>query len=223
MSLTRILHRLFPIALATLCVASILVLLPAIHRDVSRPAVHLAKSALSQGSTHFAIADFDGDQRPDLAMIRVSRDGAPSAEYSLELKFSSGTRLPIGLIGPAGGLEISPQDVNGDQIADLVITSVVDAEFVAILVNDGKGDFTQVDRADYPGVGKRRDSRLLVPMSSDVYEFALSQSRHEFGDEAQAGIGKCARPDCFGVSRADARIAADSLVLLNPGRAPPLA
>jgi hypothetical protein len=148
MSLTRILHRLFPIALAILCVTSIIVLLPAIHRDPNRPATRLVRTALAQGSTHFAIADFDGDQRPDLAMIRVSRDGVPAAEYSLELKFSSGTRAPIGLIGPAGGLEISPQDVNGDEVADLVITSLVDAEFVTILLNDGKGNFTQVDRAD---------------------------------------------------------------------------
>src|SRR5215469_6486243 len=169
MKLMRTIHRLFPFVLAALGACSLLVFLPPIHRDLNRPATHLMKFALAQGSTHFAIADFDGDLRPDLAMIRVSRDGAPDAQYSLELQFSSGARAPIGLIGPAGGLEVYPQDVNGDQIADLVITSVVDSEFVAILVNDGKGNFTQVDRASYPHVGKRANSSVLAPVGPTDY------------------------------------------------------
>ena len=186
MNLKRILQLLFPVAIAILCICALLVLLPAVHRDLNRPATRLVRSALLQGSSHFAIADFDGDLRPDLAMIRVTQDGAPVNQYSIELKFSSGKRAPIGLIGPAGGLEVSPQDVNGDQFADLVVTSIVDREFVAILLNDGKGNFTQVDSADYPQAGNRTVAQLCSPAELNTCQLALSQGRSFLGDEVEA-------------------------------------
>jgi len=222
MNLTRIFRRLFPFAIAILSLSALLILFPAVHRDLNRPATRLVRSALAQGSTHFAIADFDGDLRPDLAMIRVTRDGAPATEYSLELKFSSGKRAPIGLIGPAGGLEVSPQDVNGDQFADLVITSVVDREFVAILLNDGKGNFTQVDRADYPQVGKRADSHLCSPAELNTHELALSPGRNSSGDEVASQNWERARHDSFVLVPVSEQFVTRWVVSLKPGRAPPL-
>jgi hypothetical protein len=182
----------------------------------------LVKSALAQGSTHFAIADFDGDLRPDLAMIRVSRDGVPDAQYSLELQFSSGTRAPIGLVGPAGGLEISPQDVNGDQIADLVITSAVDAQFVAILVNDGKGNFRQVDRAEYPEVGRRAKSSLLAPADSWNHDLAISQAQTFLGDVTFFPAWRFAQDDSTPLWPGFVRVPRYSAVRLESGRAPPI-
>ena len=203
MKVKRTIHRLFPLAFAVLGVCSLLVFLSPMHHDLNRPATHLMKFALAQGSTHFAIADFDGDLRPDLAMIRVTRYGAPQTEYSLELKFSTGARAPIGLIGPAGGLEVYPQDVNGDHIADLVITSVMDAKFVAILLNDGKGNFTQVDRASYPHVGKRTNSSLLAPAGPTIYPFAR-QSRNSCGDEAPPSSGQLHQQNSFALAQLSA-------------------
>ncbi|HUI51279.1 MAG TPA: VCBS repeat-containing protein [Terriglobales bacterium] len=221
MKLVRLIHRLFPIALAALGLFSLLAFLPVLHRDLEQPASHLVKFALAQGSTHFAIADFDGDLRPDLAMIRVSRYGAPQTEYSVELKFSTGSRSPIGLIGPAGGLEVFPQDVNGDQFTDLVITSVMDAEFVAILLNDGKGNFTRVDRAEYPLVGKHTDSRLLAPLGSTHFQFALGQGRNWFGDEEHPSGRQIPHPNSFELAQASTHAPIESAARWNSGRAPP--
>jgi len=221
MKLIRIIYRLSPIAIAVLSLCSLLVFLPPIHRDQNHPAVQLMKFALAQGSTHFAIADFDGDLRPDLAMIRVSRYGAPQTEYSLELKFSTGARPPIGLIGPAGGLEVFPQDVNGDQIADLVITSVMDSEFVAILLNDGKGNFTQVDRSNYPQVGKRADSRILAPLDSPNYQFALGQGRNFYGDEAFPASWQRHRQNSFALAQLSTCAPKEYAARWKSGRAPP--
>jgi hypothetical protein len=223
MRLTRLCNRLLPLAPAGLCAGLLLCLLPALQPDLNRPASRLVKSALAQGSTHFAIADFDGDLRPDLAMIRVSRDGAHDAQYSLELQFSSGSRAPIGLTGPAGGLEVYPQDVNGDQFADLVITSVVDSDFVAILVNDGKGNFTQVDRAAYPSVGRRPHTRLLGPVESSIHEFAVGQSQKMFGDEVAYDRWEHVPQVSFALAPDFAQISLSFLVFHTPGRAPPQA
>ena len=57
------------------------------------------------------------------------------------------------MAGPSGGLQISPRDVNGDKFADLVFTSLLDSHFVAILLNDGHGNFVPADAGDFPGVG----------------------------------------------------------------------
>lgn len=219
---TRLAKRLLPFAPIGLFVALLVLLLPAAHPGLNRPATRLLRSALQQGSTHFAIADFDGDLRPDLAMIRVSRDGAPDAQYSLELQFSTGWRPAIDLIGPAGGLEVYPQDVNGDQITDLVITSVVDSEFVAILVNDGKGNFARVDRSAYPGVGRRAQSRLLSPLETSIQETVLRLSERAFGDNAVPACRQHVPQDCFALMPRAARISCGTVVLHSSGRAPPL-
>jgi len=223
MWLARTSKSLLPFALAAACVGLLLFLIPSLHTDPGHPAVRLAKSALAQGSSHFAIADFDGDLRPDLAMIRVRQDGAPDAQYSLELQFSSGLRAPIGLIGPAGGLDVSPQDVNGDQIADLVITSVVDSQFVAIFLNDGKGNFTQVDRAAYPEVGKRPGSVILAPSASPFYELAVGQSRWQLSGQARCTFGQPFAGVSSFLATAFEQTPRNAEILLQSGRAPPLA
>jgi hypothetical protein len=220
---SRTLLRLAPLVLAVLCATLLLALLPFAHRDLDRPTNLLVRSALAQGSTHFAIADFDGDLQPDLAMIRVTHEGAPQTEYSLELKFSSGPRPSIGLLGPAGGLEISPQDVNGDKFADLVITSQMDSEFVAILLNDGKGNFTHAESSDYPQVGKRGESRITAPPDYFGYRVAVGQSSSPIGEEVRPGDWNHARLDPSALALVPVQILADSLVLLKPGRAPPTA
>jgi hypothetical protein len=221
MKLNRTIHRFFPITLGVSGLCALLVFLLPIHRDLNRPAIQLMKFAVAQGSTHFAIADFDGDLRPDLAMIRVSRYGAPQTEYSLELKFSTGTRPPIGLMGPAGGLEIFPQDVNGDQITDLVITSVMDAEFVAILLNDGKGNFTQVDRSNYPQVRKRPNSRILAPLDAPNYQFALGQGRSLYGGEAYPAGWQRHQQNSFALALFSPCVPKQSAARWKSGRAPP--
>lgn len=175
MSPARLLGKFRPVVIASLYVCSLLFVLPSILRNLDRPGTRLAKSSMAQGATHFAIADFDGDLRPDTATIRLAQHSSQTVEYFLELQLSSGSRPAIGILGPAGGLQITPQDVNGDKIADLVITSPFDAHFVAILLNDGKGNFKQVETSDYPGVGKRPGSCLFSRDDSAVFQLTLGE------------------------------------------------
>jgi hypothetical protein len=115
------------------------------------------------GSTQFAIADFDGDLQPDLALIRVTSDGSPISQYSVDFNFSAGRKPTIWFIGPSGGLQITPRDVNGDKFADLVITSLLDSQFVAIFLNDGKGNFVATELSDYPEARKGAGFHLSAP------------------------------------------------------------
>jgi len=177
MNLKRLLGELRHAAIASLWVCSVLFVLLSILHNLDRPGTRFAKSFETQGATHFAIADLDGDLRPDTATIRVAHDSSRVAEYFLELQLSSGRRPAIGILGPTGGLQITPQDVNGDKFADLVITSPFDAHFVAILLNDGKGNFKQVETSDYPEVGRRPGTRLFFHDDSAAFQLTLGQNR----------------------------------------------
>src|SRR5467141_3916166 len=109
-----------------------------------------AASALpAQAATHFAIADFDGDDRPDLASVHVGQSSSSSTRYWIAFHLSGGSGQTVGITAPIGGLRITSRDVNGDNFLDLVVTTAWTNKPVAILLNDGFGNFTASDPANF--------------------------------------------------------------------------
>ena len=99
----------------------------------------------------FAIADFDGDQQPDFAIVQAGRSTLRDSRYLICFQFSTGSRQTIGLTAPVGGLQLDSRDVNGDQLTDLIVSTTWFGRPVAILLNDGHGSFTVVDPSEFPG------------------------------------------------------------------------
>jgi hypothetical protein len=117
------------------------------------PAPPQGVAALSgEAASHFAIADFDGDSQPDLATVQAGEIGGSETRYWIRFQLSTGSRKAIGVRAPAGGLEISPRDVNGDNSLDLVVTTAGLNRPVAVLLNDGYGNFTLNDPDAFPGL-----------------------------------------------------------------------
>jgi hypothetical protein len=98
-----------------------------------------APASSAVATSPFAIADFDGDSQPDLATVQA---GGSETRYWIRFQLSTGSRAAVGISGPAGGLEIASRDVNGDKILDLVVTTAWLRQPVAVLLNDGHGNFT---------------------------------------------------------------------------------
>jgi hypothetical protein len=98
----------------------------------------------------FAVADFDGDLRPDLADVGVGRGSVSLTDYWIRFRLSAAERQTILVVAPSGGLEIAARDVNGDHAIDLIVTTVWLRRPVAILLNDGHGRFSRVDPAGFP-------------------------------------------------------------------------
>ena len=105
----------------------------------------------AQAPTHFAIADFDGDSRPDLASVHEGQSTPHSTRYWIAFQLSGGTGQTVGITAPTGGLQISSRDVNGDSFPDVVITTAWTNTPVAILLNDGFGNFTVSSPSEFQG------------------------------------------------------------------------
>lgn len=98
----------------------------------------------------FAFSDFDGDQRPDVAVVEEGRSDRSLTDYWVQLRLSALGPQAIRVVAPTGGLQIDARDVNGDDVPDLVLTTAWQKQPVAILLNDGHGSFSRIDPSAYP-------------------------------------------------------------------------
>lgn len=169
----------------------------------------------------FAIADFDGDVRPDLASIQTgSNSSGTTTDYWIQLQLSAAGRQSIRVIGPVGGLWIEARDVNGDHAVDLVLTTAWFRRPVAILLNDGHGSFSQVEPSAFPEAFRE---------TTQQWALNLEHATGAVGIPPQPRAGVCPETtSLFGVE-SDAlpillpspSFASASFLISHAGRAPP--
>ena len=168
----------------------------------------------------FAIADFDGDVRPDWATIQAGLNNSGDTNYWIQLQLSTGGPQSIRLVGPAGGLRIEARDVNGDHAVDLVLATAWFRQPVAVLLNDGHGRFSRVEPTAFPDAFA--DSRTNWGSASNVLGDALG-----FPPESRAGICQEGRGLLRGrsptnrISFSSADFLVNLLFVSHAGRAPP--
>jgi hypothetical protein len=88
-----------------------------------------------------AIADFDGDQKPDLATVGLQLLDSDSGRYLIRLRLTSEAGQLIKVTGALGLPRIVARDVNGDNAQDLIISTTGQPQPLAVLLNDGHGYF----------------------------------------------------------------------------------
>jgi hypothetical protein len=183
--------------------------------DVHIPPVNSPGSGLP-----FAIADFDGDFRPDVASVRAGEEVPGGANYSIQLRLTSAGLQTIEVGAPAGGLVIEARDVNGDDAIDLVVATAWFKQPVAIFLNDGRGSFSRVEPKEYPWAFV--ESKTNWGSNS---KFAIDT----FGVATPSGAGVCPRDQDFldgrsttgSISYSSADFLAGAFLICQPGRAPP--
>jgi hypothetical protein len=155
----------------------------------------------------FAVADFDGDSRPDLATVQAGKGDSLRTVYWIQFQLSSAGRQTFRIVAPMGGIQISSRDVNGDNALDLVLTTTWLRQPVAILLNDGHGTFSRVDPDAFPeafsesktswgsttdhaidAVGAPPHSREDTCLETDLFLYLRSRSRSTVNSDSRFGI-----------------------------------
>ncbi len=168
----------------------------------------------------FAIADFDGDSRPDLASVESGQTNFIDTEYWIQLRLSTAGWQSIRLVAPVGGLQIAARDVNGDEWLDLVVTTAWSNRPVAVYLNDGHGGFTHAEPIAFPAAF-RESSAAWLPAEGTAAEAvgALPPSSTDALTEKSSFFREGVATDFIPSARAgfQARFA----LLGQSGRAPP--
>jgi len=166
----------------------------------------------------FAIADFDGDQRPDVARVHAGPSNSYQTEYWIQLQLTRTGSQVIGIVAPFGGLRVAASDVNGDHAVDLVLSTAWLGRPVAILLNDGHGRFTPEKPSAFPGAFRREPSERISQMGHPRGTASAARSRPGVDAALQSGhLAPRARAQIY----AKLAIVVPSSPLLQQGRAPP--
>lgn len=168
-----------------------------------------------------AIEDWDGDRLPDLATVQETPSTLRRPEYAIRVRFRQGSDAAIGIEGPAGGVRLSPRDVNGDRVPDLVVTSALGTRIVAVLLNDGHGHFSVAEPSEFPQLKKEREDALEGPAAIAGTPPGLAPARSDTTATPESGLRKLLAAGREPLAGQRPNSAEQECQLLTSGRAPP--
>lgn len=182
--------------------------------------IQAGAGASAEPGLPFAVADFDGDLRPDMADVRVGESASGTSSYWIQLQLSGAGRQFIQLIAPKGGLLIEARDVNGDHAIDLVLTTAWFGQPVAVLLNDGHGRFSRAEPASFPGAFSKPSTNWL-PSTIQTTDTVGVPPESATGVDAE-GAEILLGPSLVGlIPPSSAGFPADPFLASSAGRAPP--
>jgi hypothetical protein len=120
-----------------------------------------------------AFADFDGDQKQDIAIARLSNN-----RYKIVVLLS--TRSQVAILNPSEqltGFTVHACDINNDSLQDIVVTNATAMHPLAVWLGDGRGSFEVADQNLFENAfafaksSKYQNSR--IPSDQDVLDESL--------------------------------------------------
>ena len=161
----------------------------AYRADAAGSSTRRSPAASLGSSSNFAIADFDGDQRPDLATVEVQKiNSSKITRYSIRFQLTAGIAQVFGVTAPSGGLQIVARDVNGDNTLDVLVTTVLQHEQVAVLLNDGHGKFRLADASEFPAARQDNTNRWdsgIIPLCDSTAIIRIEYPAGELDRESK--------------------------------------
>jgi hypothetical protein len=187
----------------------------AAHPAVQNPPINAPGPGLP-----FAIADFDGDLRPDFASVQNESNNSGTTDYWIQLQLSTVGRQAIRLVAPSGGLRIEARDVNGDHALDLVLTTAWFNQPVAVFLNNGRGIFSQVEPSAFPGAFSKSPTTWGSAWIQAIDIVGVPpQSRASLCSEAKAALHR--KSPARSISTSNEGLLVSRFLTSHTGRAPP--
>ena len=210
------------IALVLVCLVALVAEIALASRVLSGISSKAKTASFSRlAGNPFAIADFDGDWKPDLAVVETSSVRRVEADYSIRLQFSAAQELSFLVTAPDGGVRVVARDVNGDSLPDLVVRSVSDERVVAVLVNHGHGQFSREEPAAYLDMGGETDVFLGCSDRTFQDQFTVASLRYSFDGENVAASRSFAPAVAISVMAAAPLVPRPVALHAFGGRSPP--
>src|SRR5439155_25241970 len=97
-----------------------------------------------------AIADFNTDAKPDMAVADLLARTGGGYSYRIELTISGEVPRAIAFISDESALTIRAADVDHDNDLDIVVSVPMSRETVGVWLNDGHGRFAETARRAFP-------------------------------------------------------------------------
>jgi hypothetical protein len=145
---------------------------PSVSKSWALLVLALASSGLSLAETHdlpspldspavsgWVLADLNGDQNVDVATARSG--GHDVNGYTQEVRVTLGAfqQTSFHFLSPGATIELSSQDVDGDDDGDLIVYQPLSSQPIGVWINDGAGSFHEGRLADFKNLwGERPES-----------------------------------------------------------------
>ncbi len=128
----------------------------------------------------WVLADLNGDQIVDLATARSG--GHDAGGYAQEVRVTLGAfeQTSFHFLSPGAKVELSSQDVDGDNDGDLVVFEPLSSQPIGVWINDGAGSFHEGHLADFRKLWTDRPGSAWQGTIQQLPLFAISDERTQF-------------------------------------------
>jgi hypothetical protein len=128
----------------------------------------------------WVLADLNGDQNVDLATARSGRHDANGYAQEVRINLGSLQQTSFRFLSPGATVELSSQDVDGDDDGDLVVFEPLSSQPIGVWINDGTGSFHEGRLADFRKLWHERPASTWRSRVPQLPLFAISEERTQF-------------------------------------------
>lgn len=101
-----------------------------------------------------AVADFDGDNRPDGAVLLKPASSPGLGDFQVELHFTNNNNATIQFQSPESNVTVAALDIDHDGDIDIVIEQSLTHKALQVYINDGQGNFEKGRIENYRSVAE---------------------------------------------------------------------
>jgi len=125
----------------------------------------------------WVLSDLNGDQNVDLATARSGRHDANGYAQEVSVTLGAFQQTSFRFLSPGAIVELSSQDVDGDDDGDLVVFEPLSSQPIGVWLNDGRGSFHEGHLADFRKLWSERPGSAWRAHFQQLPLFAITEER----------------------------------------------